>query len=72
MILEIDSKFALAYLKVKAHINMNFFYEYITDEVNIITNLFLANSIAHLDYCHFGDVLAFDNMYRTSEYSVEY
>ncbi|KAK9232956.1 hypothetical protein WN943_023205 [Citrus x changshan-huyou] len=60
MMLETDSKSALAYLKGKADMDPSFFCKYIVDKENRLANLFWA--IAHLDYHFFGDVLAFGTL----------
>lgn len=68
MILETDSKVALAYLNAKADIDPDFFCKYSVDEENRLANLFWVDSIARLDYSYFGNVLAFDSTYKTNEY----
>lgn len=68
MILETDSESALAYLKGKGDMDPNFYCKYTVDEENRLANLFWADSVARLDYHYFGDVLAFDSMYKTNEY----
>ncbi|KAH9801072.1 protein FAR1-RELATED SEQUENCE [Citrus sinensis] len=67
MILETDSKVALAYLNAKADIDPDFVCKYSVDEENRLANLFWVDSIARLDYSYFGDVLAFDSTYKTNE-----
>ncbi|KAK0573768.1 hypothetical protein LWI29_013277 [Acer saccharum] len=52
----------------KSVMDPEFFFDYTLDEDNQFGNLFRADSTSSFDYAFFGDVLAFDAMYRTNIY----
>ena len=63
-----DAECALAYLQAKANMDSSFFFQYTVDEESRLANLFWTDSQSRLDNACFGDVVAFDTIYKTNVY----
>ncbi|KAK2634432.1 hypothetical protein Ddye_029224 [Dipteronia dyeriana] len=63
-----DWETALAYLSAKKEMDPGFYFKYTVDDNSKLQNLFWSDSTAHLDYCCFGDVVAFDSKYKKNAY----
>ncbi|CAL2232427.1 unnamed protein product [Prunus armeniaca] len=67
-LLDGDTEAALFYLKAKGAIDPEFFCKFSVDEENRLGNLFWRDFISLLDYIAYGDVLIFNNTYKTNVY----
>lgn len=65
-----DAQNLLEYLKKMQAENPGFFYAIRLDEENHMVNVFWADGRSRAAYCHFGDVVSLDTMYRVYQYRV--
>ncbi|KAK9199454.1 hypothetical protein WN944_014645 [Citrus x changshan-huyou] len=63
-----DSVATIAYFTAKYDNDPGLYHEYTLDDENRLRNLFWTDYMARYDYECFGDVLAFDAIYKTNAY----
>ncbi|KAE8669724.1 hypothetical protein F3Y22_tig00112221pilonHSYRG00033 [Hibiscus syriacus] len=63
-----DVNALIAYFDYKKHDDPEFFMTYSVDESGALHNHIWSDSISRLDYTCFGDVIAFDTMYKDNLY----
>lgn len=66
---ETDCEGALGYLTCLAIRDENFFCRFNVDDEDRLDTIFWSDGISRRDYAMFGDVLAFDTMYRSNVYN---
>ncbi|CAL8097001.1 unnamed protein product [Prunus armeniaca] len=62
---------AFFYLKAKGAMDPEFFCKFSVDEENRLGNMFWRDFISLLDYIAYGDVLIFNNTYKTNDETFE-
>ncbi|KAI9154634.1 hypothetical protein LWI28_029173 [Acer negundo] len=66
---ESDSHATLMYLQSKENSKINFYCKFSTDEKDRLANIFWRDSHSLFEYKCFGDVIVFDNTYKTNVYA---
>lgn len=62
----------IKYMQARQKDDMEFFYEYETDEAGRLKRLFWADPQSRIDYDAFGDVVVFDSTYRVNKYNLPF
>ncbi|RYQ89783.1 hypothetical protein Ahy_B09g096249 isoform A [Arachis hypogaea] len=64
-----DSNAAVVYLEGKAAVNPMAMARYNLTEDGMLANMFWVDGISRVDYQYFGDIVAFDSIYKKNEYN---
>ena len=67
-----DANTAIAMMEKRKAADVEFFFDYKVNKKGRLRHLFWCDSQSRLDYQHFGDVLVFDNTYKTNRYKMSF
>lgn len=67
-----DADRVIKYMQARQKDDMDFYYEYETDEAGCLKRLFWADPQSRIDYDAFGDVVVFDSTYRVNKYNLPF
>lgn len=59
-------------MRARQENDSEFFFQYTTDDLGHLRNLFSSDAQSHIDYDVFGDVVAFDSTYRVKRYNMPF
>lgn len=67
-----DADHVIKYMQARQKDDMEYFFEYETDEAGRLKRLFWADPQSRIDYDAFGDVVVFDSTYRVNKYNLPF
>lgn len=67
-----DAERVIKYFQWRQKHDMEFFFEYETDEAGRLKRLFWSDPQSRIDYDAFGDVVVFDSTYRVNRYNLPF